>query len=84
MTDRERVRLLFGPYRPPPLQRGQQATCLFRDSDVVITDWSAGRISWPRCRAPGTHGGGSGLLVCEELARAVRQKRERLGIPPTV
>src|SRR5262249_7608542 len=27
---------------------------------------------WPRCRRPGTHGGGSGLLVDDELARAVR------------
>jgi hypothetical protein len=39
---------------------------------VVITSWSDGRISWPRCRLLDTHGGGSGLLVDEELARAVR------------
>jgi hypothetical protein len=38
---------------------------------VVITSWSDGRISWPRCRALG-HRGGSGLLVEDELARAVR------------
>ena len=30
------------------------------------------RIPWPRCRLPGGRGGGSGLLVDEELARAVR------------
>src|SRR5262249_10169330 len=35
------------------------------------TSWSDGRISWPRCRLLG-HRGGSGLLVDEELARAVR------------
>ena len=74
MTDRDRVRLLFGPYRPPALRRGDRATCLLRDSDVVITGWSDGRISWPRCRALGTRGGGSGLLLDEELARAVRHE----------
>jgi hypothetical protein len=33
---------------------------------------STGRIPWPRCRAFGTHGGGSGIMVDDELARAVR------------
>jgi hypothetical protein len=42
-----------------------------RDADVVITSWSDARISWPRCRVIGRRGG-SGLLVDEELARAVR------------
>jgi hypothetical protein len=68
----EHVRLLHGPYKPPPLWRGDRATCLFRDGEVVVTGWSAGRIPWPRCRLPGGRGGGSGLLVDEELARAVR------------
>src|SRR5262249_42689400 len=36
--------------------------------------WSDGRISWPRCRLPGTHGGGSGLLVDDELVRAIRSE----------
>jgi hypothetical protein len=40
---------------------------------VVVTGWSEGRISWPRCRALGVRGG-SGLLVDEELARAVRSE----------
>ena len=64
--------LHHGPYHPPPLRRGDRATCLLRDGDVIITGWSDARISWPRCRRPGTHGGGSGLLVDEELARAIR------------
>jgi len=38
---------------------------------VVITSWTDARISWPRCRAI-DQTGGSGLLVDEELARAVR------------
>jgi hypothetical protein len=64
--------LLFGPYTPPALRRGDRATCLFRDADVIITGWSDGRIPWPRCRRLDTHGGGSGLLVDNDLARAVR------------
>ena len=74
MTDRDRVRLLFGPYRPPALRRGDRASYLLHDCDVVITGWSAGRIPWPRCRALGTRGGGSGLLLDEELAPAVRHE----------
>jgi hypothetical protein len=70
----DKVKLLFGPYRPPPLQRGRRVTCLYRDCDVVITSWSDGRISWPRCRALDSPGGGSGLLVDEELARAIRSE----------
>jgi hypothetical protein len=69
----EKCKLLFGPYTPPPLRKGDRATCLYRDPDVVDTSWSDGRISWPRCRALG-HRGGSGLLVEEELARAVRNE----------
>jgi hypothetical protein len=73
MTKRlDPYQLHHGPYIPPPLRRGGRATCLCRDGGVIITGWSDGRISWPRCRRPGTHGGGSGLLVNEELARAIR------------
>jgi hypothetical protein len=50
MTDRERVMLLFGPYRAPPLRRGDRAFCRVRDREVVITGWSDAPLSWPRCR----------------------------------
>jgi hypothetical protein len=72
---RDRVKLLFGPYQAPPLRRGDRATCLLRDCTVVVTGWSAGRIAWPRCRPLDNYrGGGSGLLLDEELARAVRHE----------
>lgn len=58
-------------YHSPPLLKGDRATCLYRDGDVVITSWSNARLSWPRCRRIG-HKGGSGLLVDDELARAIR------------
>jgi hypothetical protein len=71
MDDRERYKLLRFPYKAPLLRRGDRATCLYRDCDVVVTTWSDARISWPRCRAVGTRGG-SGLLVDQELLRAIR------------
>jgi hypothetical protein len=70
----ERVELLFGPYTPPPLKRGDRSSCLFRHCQVVGTGWTDARIPWPRCRSLDSAGGGSGLLVDEELARAVRRE----------
>jgi hypothetical protein len=74
MTDRDRLKLLFGPYQAPPLKRGDRTHCLFRDGLVVVTGWTNAPIPWPRCRALDSPGGGSGLLVDEELARAVRHE----------
>ena len=74
MTDRERIRLLFGPYKALPLKGGDRVTCLFRDCEVIVTGWTDEPIPWPRCRALDGPGGGSGLLVDEELARAVRHE----------
>jgi hypothetical protein len=71
MIHSERVRLLFGPYEPPPLKRGDWAVCLLRGCDVIVTGWTDAPVPWPRCRCLDGHGGGSGLLVEEELARAV-------------
>jgi hypothetical protein len=69
----ESLALAHGPYRAPALKRGDRAFCLLRDCDVVVTGWSDAPIPWPRCRGlEGTRGGGSGLLLDEELARAMR------------
>jgi hypothetical protein len=46
----------------------------FRDAEVVVTGWSDAAIPWPRCRALDSPGGGSGLLVDEVLAWAVRHE----------
>jgi hypothetical protein len=73
MKDRDRVKLLFGPYRSPRLRRGDRAACLFKDCDVVVTGWTDARIPWPRCLPVGTKGHPS-LLVDEELARAIRHE----------
>jgi hypothetical protein len=74
MEDTDRHRLLFGPYRPLPLARGSRAFCLLRDCPVIITSWTDAPIPWPRCRALDGPGGGSGILLDEELARAVRHE----------
>lgn len=63
--------LIGDPYRPPSLRLGDQITCLFRRGTVVVTNWTGARIRWPRCRLLESRGG-SGLLVTEELVRAIR------------
>jgi hypothetical protein len=72
MTDRDRIKLLFGPYKPPPLKRGDRAFCLFRDCDVVLTSWTDAPIKWPRCRAFDSPGGGSGLVSAGGITPRVR------------
>jgi hypothetical protein len=70
-TQADRLALLSGPYQAPPLQRGQRAWCLYRDRLVVVWGWSDAPISWPLCRGLDPPSG-VGILVDEELARAVR------------
>jgi hypothetical protein len=74
VNDPDRVKLLFGPYQAPRLQRGDRAHCVYRDTIVVVTSWTDAPIPWPRCRALDLPGGGSGLLVDDELARAVHHE----------
>jgi hypothetical protein len=64
---------LLDSYTAPRLAVGDRTFCLLRDQDVVITSWTDAQISWPRCRAL-HHRGGSGLLLDDELARAVRNE----------
>jgi hypothetical protein len=61
MRDEHRIKLLFGPYKAPPLKRGDRAFCLMRDCAVVVTGRTGARIPWPRCRALDSTGGGSGI-----------------------
>jgi hypothetical protein len=72
MTEDDHVKLLYGPYRAPALKVGAKALCLYRDAEVVVYDWSLALIPWPLCYHAGTRAFGKGLLVDDELARAVR------------
>ena len=67
----DRLRLLHGPNQAPALHVGDQATGLYRDCDVVVTSWTDGPISWPRCKRT-TGKGHPSWLVDDELARAIR------------
>src|SRR5262245_60294304 len=73
MIELDKTELLFGPYQAPALLVGDRAQCLFRDCEVISTNWTTARIPWPRCRGVRRRGG-SGLLVEEELARAFRSE----------
>src|SRR5215467_1429818 len=70
----DKTRLLFAPYRPPALKVGDRTFCLYRDAEVVVYDWSLAPVPWPLCYQAGNRGSGKGLLVDDELARAIRHE----------
>ncbi len=74
MNDRERSKLLFGPYKAPPLKRGDRTWCLYRDASVIVATWSDAPISWPRCYLAEGRARAHGLLVDEALARAIKHE----------
>jgi hypothetical protein len=74
VSDPEQVKLLFGPYRAPPLKRGDRAFDLVRDYAVAVIGWSDAPIPWPRCVRLEPPRRGRGLLVDDELARAIRHE----------
>jgi hypothetical protein len=74
MNPQDRVALLHGPYRAPALRKGDRAACFFRDGDVVVTSWTDAPIPWPRCRSVEHKRSAPGLLVDDELLRAIRHE----------
>ena len=71
MPDPEKVKLLFGPYKAPRLKRGDVAFDYVREAPVVVIGWSEARIPWPKCLPLDPPRRGRGLLIDDELARAI-------------
>jgi hypothetical protein len=70
MTDRDRFRLLFGPYGAPYVRKGDVVFCELR-GEVVMCGMSGGRIAWPMAR----HKRGKPfLIVFAGLAEAIRRE----------
>jgi hypothetical protein len=72
--DADKIKLLFGPYRPPVLKVGDRVFCGYRNAEVVVYDWSSAPTPWPLCYQVGNRGAGKGILVDDELARAIRHE----------
>jgi hypothetical protein len=68
----DKTSLLFAPYRPPTVKVGDRIFCLYREAEVVVYDWSLAPVPWPLCYEAGNRGAGKGILVDEELARAIQ------------
>jgi hypothetical protein len=66
--------LLIGPYRPPTLKVGDRSLCLYRNAEVIVYDRSLAPLPWPLCYEAGMRGAGKGILVDEELARAIQHE----------
>jgi hypothetical protein len=69
MTDADRYRLLFGPYRTPRFRYGKAVFCDVR-GEVVICGLSDAPMPWP----VGKRGSARSLVVYGQLARAVRRE----------
>jgi hypothetical protein len=70
MTDHDRVRLLFGPYRTPRFKYGDVVFCEKRGS-VKIVGLTNALIPWPKCR---TGKRSRAIILHGALADAVRRE----------
>jgi hypothetical protein len=71
MRDADRFRLRFGPYRTPRCRVGQRVRCLAR-GEVTVHALTDAPIPWP----VGKRGHALSLVLCGDLARAVRRESE--------
>ncbi|MBV9469610.1 MAG: helix-turn-helix transcriptional regulator [Abitibacteriaceae bacterium] len=69
MKDEERYKLLFGPYKSPKVQIGDQMVDEIR-GPVVVGTWSKGKIPWPCIRTAGR----SAFVLTGDLVEAVKNE----------
>ena len=69
MKDRDRFRLVHGPYRAPRCRLGDKLFCEQRGW-VPIRGMSNGRIQWPMTRVRANNA----FILCGDLVRAIRQE----------
>lgn len=72
MDDSARYRLLHGPYAAPACKRGDVLACEARGEGVKVGGLTDAPIPWPRVLKNGR----PSLIVCGDLARAVRSESE--------
>lgn len=73
MHDDDRFKLLHGPYAAPPCQIGGRLECEYRGEEVIVGGLTDRLIPWPRVRKTGK----ASLIVCGDLARAIRTESEQ-------
>jgi hypothetical protein len=69
VTDADRFRLLFGPYKAPRFRLGGTLTCELR-GPVTVTGVSQAPIPWPLTRAARL----ASLILCGDLSKALRRE----------
>lgn len=67
ITEKERTKLLFGPYEPPRCKRGSFLTCVLRGK-VKVGGYSDAEIPWPVVWKT------KSLILCGDLMEAVRRE----------
>src|SRR5215813_14851874 len=73
MTDDDRFRLLFGPYRTPVFKYGDDAFCELR-GEVILCGLTDAPIPWPTGKKRQKGPGARAIFVYGALAEAVRRE----------
>jgi hypothetical protein len=70
MTNTDRYRLLFGPYRTPIFKYGETVFCELR-GEMIVCGLTAARIPWPTGKRKGRGIRGRSIILYGALAEAV-------------
>jgi DNA-binding XRE family transcriptional regulator len=68
MRDADRLKLLYGPYRPPKVHRGSSLFCEIRGT-VIVGGFRDGEIPWPWAKQMGRP-----AILCGDLIKAVQRE----------